>query len=75
MRRNPPDEPLRLNGRSVLQIEDDPIMLRALGQAFQRSGCRIVGSRPREEGMKRFFDAHRGGVRDDSGDEGSRAGG
>ena len=52
----PPDENPALKGRMVLLIEDDAIMLRALGHAFQRAGCRIIGSRDGEEGLKRFLE-------------------
>jgi DNA-binding response OmpR family regulator len=44
-----------LEGRTILIVEDDVIMLRALGQAFQRAGCRVVGARDGEEGLARFL--------------------
>lgn len=53
---NPPDGNPVLNDRTILIIEDDAIMLRALGQAFQRAGCRIVGARDGEEGLTRFLE-------------------
>jgi DNA-binding response OmpR family regulator len=53
---NPPDVNEILNDRTVLIIEDDPIMLRALGHAFQRAGCQIVGARDGEEGLARFLE-------------------
>jgi len=53
---NPPDVKPVLDGRTVLIIEDDAIMLRALGHAFQRAGCRVVGARDGEEGLTRFVE-------------------
>lgn len=43
-----------LNGRTVLLVEDDEVMLRALGRAFQQAGCRVVGARDGDEGLARF---------------------
>ena len=51
---NPPDVHPLLNGRTVLLIEDDEVMLRALGRAFQQAGCRVVGARDGDEGLVRF---------------------
>ena len=53
---NPPDVNPVLNGKTVLLIEDDAIMLRTLGRAFQREGCRIVGARDGDEGLTRFLE-------------------
>ena len=53
---NPPDANPVLNGRTVLIIEDDAIMLRALGHAFERAGCRVVGARDGEQGLARFLE-------------------
>ena len=53
---NPPDVNPVLSGRTVLIIEDDAIMLRALGHAFQRAGCRVVGARDGEDGLARFLE-------------------
>jgi DNA-binding response OmpR family regulator len=53
---NPTNANPALNDKIVLIIEDDPIMLRALGHAFQRAGCQIVGARDGEEGLARFLE-------------------
>lgn len=52
---NPPDTNVVLKDRVVLIIEDDAVMLRALGHAFQQAGCRVVGAREGEEGLARFL--------------------
>lgn len=51
---NPPDAHPDLNGRMVLLIEDDEVMLRALARTFQQAGCHIVGARDGDEGLARF---------------------
>ena len=51
---NPQDVHPDLSGRTVLLIEDDEVMLRALGRAFQQAGCRVVGARDGDEGLVRF---------------------
>lgn len=43
-----------LKGRRVLLIEDDDVLLRALGRAFQQAGCQVTGARDGDEGMARF---------------------
>ena len=53
---NSPDACPHLKDRIVLLIEDDAIMLRALGHAFQRAGCRVVGARDGEDGLARFLE-------------------
>lgn len=53
---NPPDANPVLNGRAILIIEDDAIMLRALGHAFERAGCRVVGANDGDEGLARFLE-------------------
>ena len=53
---NPPDANQVLNDRIVLIIEDDPVLLRTLGQAFQRAGCRVVGARDGEVGLAHFLE-------------------
>ena len=53
---NSPDACPHLKDRIVLLIEDDAIMLRTLGRAFQREGCRIVGARDGDEGLTRFLE-------------------
>jgi DNA-binding response OmpR family regulator len=53
---NSPDAKPALKDKTVLIVEDDPIMLRALGHAFQRAGCRVVGARDGEEGLIRFVE-------------------
>lgn len=45
-----------LNEKVVLIIEDDAVMLRALGHAFQQAGCHLVGARDGEEGLARFVE-------------------
>ena len=50
---NPPAANATLKDRTVLIIEDDEIMLRALGHAFQRAGCRVVGARDGDQGLAR----------------------
>ena len=52
---NPPDVNQSLKDRIILIIEDDVIMLRALGHAFQRAGGRVVGARDGDEGLARFL--------------------
>ncbi len=51
---DPPTANPVLKDRLVLIIEDDTVMLRALGRAFQQAGCRVVGARDGEEGLARF---------------------
>ena len=51
---DPPTAHPALTDRHVLIIEDDTVMLRALGRAFQQAGCHIVGARDGEEGLARF---------------------
>ena len=51
---NPSGANQTLTDRSVLIIEDDDIMLRALGHAFQRAGSRVVVARDGDEGLARF---------------------
>ncbi|HZW15564.1 MAG TPA: response regulator [Brevundimonas sp.] len=53
---NPPAANATLKDRTVLIIEDDEIMLRALGHAFQRAGCRVVGARDGDQGLARFHE-------------------
>jgi DNA-binding response OmpR family regulator len=53
---NPPDVNPILDGKVVLLIEDDAVMLRALGHAFQQAGCRVVGARDGDEGLSRFVE-------------------
>lgn len=53
---NPRDANPALKDRTVLIIEDDAIMLRALGHAFERAGCRVVGARDGDEGLARFLE-------------------
>lgn len=51
---NPPDMHPVLNGKTVLLVEDDEVMLRALGRTFQQAGCQVVGARDGDEGLARF---------------------
>ena len=51
---NPPDVHPVLNGKTVLLVEDDEVMLRALGRTFQQAGCQVVGARDGDEGLARF---------------------
>ena len=51
---DPPATNPVLKDRLVLIIEDDTVMLRALGHAFQQAGCRVVGARDGDEGLARF---------------------
>ena len=53
---NPSDPNPTLSDKVVLIIEDDAVMLRALGHAFQQAGCRLVGARDGEEGLARFVE-------------------
>lgn len=53
---NPPAANATLKDRTVLIVEDDEIMLRALGHAFQRAGCRVVGARDGDQGLARFLE-------------------
>ena len=53
---NPPDASQALNGRTILIIEDDDVMLRTLGHAFQRAGCEVVRARDGEEGLACFLE-------------------
>ena len=43
-----------LAGRTVLVIEDDPIMLRNLAQWFQQAGCKVMVAHDGVEGLKQF---------------------
>jgi CheY-like chemotaxis protein len=43
-----------LAGRTILIIEDDPIMLRNLAQWFQQAGCKVVAARDGVEGLAQF---------------------
>lgn len=52
----PPAATPALTDKVVLIIEDDAVMLRALGHAFQAAGCRLVGARDGEEGLARFIE-------------------
>lgn len=51
---NPPSVNSVLGGRTVLIVEDDEVMLRMLGRAFQQAGCLVVGARDGNEGLARF---------------------
>lgn len=51
-----PDVNPILNDKVVLIIEDDAVMLRALGHAFQQAGCRLVGASDGKEGLDRFIE-------------------
>ena len=53
---NPPGASQTLTDRTVLIIEDDDIMLRALGHAFQRAGSRVVVARDGDQGLTRFLE-------------------
>lgn len=43
-----------LEGKVVLIIEDDPILLRALGHWFQIAGCRVMTAQDGDEGLAKF---------------------
>lgn len=48
------DERSELKGRSVLLIEDDPVMLRSLGQTFVQAGARVTLAADGEQGLIQF---------------------
>lgn len=43
-----------LNGKTVLIVEDDSTMLRALGNWFQDSGCRVMTAQDGKDGLDKF---------------------
>ena len=53
---NPSGANQTLTDRTILIIEDDDIMLRALGHAFQRAGSRVVVARDGDQGLTRFLE-------------------
>lgn len=46
--------PHALAGRTILVIEDDPILLRNLIQWFRQVGCEVLGARDGAEGLAQF---------------------